>query len=107
MPFDLRRLSVTTVAWLLAGLGLAAHNCGCATVRRAQLAVTPTVPPAAGATCPAVPWRCAANVPERCAVTDGEARWWPTHSLGDDGRPAPCRRCVVEATAHCAPEVMP
>ncbi len=78
---------------------------GCVPVRRATLAVTPTVPPAAGASCPAAVWRCNGLVPERCVATDGEARWFPTHPLGDDGRPAPCRRCVVEATAHCAPEV--
>ena len=86
-------------------LALLAALVGCVPVRRAQMAVTPTVPPAAGPSCPAAAWRCNGLVPERCVVSDGEARWFSTHPLGDDGRPAPCRRCVVEATAHCAPEV--
>ena len=86
-------------------LALLVALAGCVPVRRATLAVTPTVPPAAGPSCPAAAWRCNGLVPERCVVSDGEARWFSTHPLDDDGRPAPCRRCVVEATAHCAPEV--
>ena len=79
---------------------------GCVPVRRATLAVTPTVPPAAGPSCPAAAWRCNGLVPERCVATDGEARWFPTHPLGADLRPAPCAaRCVVDgepAASHCA-----
>lgn len=103
----IRRLSVDTAAWLLAGAVLVAHNCGCGPARNAVHSVTPTAPRAAGPTCPAPAWRCAANVPEACIVSDGVARWYPAHPIGDDGRPAPCRRCLVEATAHCAPEVQP
>ena len=76
---------------------------GCVTARRAVLAATPTVPAASSAPCPAVPWRCSAGVPERCVVSDDEPRWFPTHPLGDDGRPAPCGgRCVLDTVAHCA-----
>ena len=76
---------------------------GCGHVRNAVHAVTPTAPPSAGSACPAVPWRCTDGVPERCAVADGVARWYPQHPLTPAGRPAACAvRCVVEATAHCA-----
>lgn len=95
MPFDLR------LAFLLAALA------GCGPARNALHSVTPTAPPDEGPTCPAVPWRCDGNVPMRCTVSDGRARFYPLHPLTPDGRPAPCRRCVVEATAHCAAEVAP
>jgi hypothetical protein len=79
---------------------------GCGHVRNAVHAVTPTAPPAAGSACPAVPWRCTEGVPERCAVSDGVARWYPVTPLSTAGRPAACAvRCVVDATAHCAGEV--
>jgi hypothetical protein len=80
----------------------------CGPSRRAILAVTPTVPAASPAPCPAVPWRCSAGVPERCTTSDGEARWWPLHPLAADGRPAPCAHaCTVDTVAHCAAEVTP
>lgn len=92
---------MTRLALLLAALA------ACGTYRNAVASVTPTVPRADGATCPALPWRCTGEVPEHCSVADGVARWWPSNPLGADNRPAACRRCVVEATAHCAPEVTP
>ena len=78
---------------------------GCGPARNALLAVTPTVPPPAGSACPAVPWRCEGNVPEHCVAADGVARWFPVTPLADDNRPARCRVCVVEATAHFAREI--
>lgn len=76
---------------------------GCGPARNALVDVLPTAP--GRSACADGAQRCNGLVPERCVVSDGEARWFSTHPLGDDGRPAPCRRCVVEATAHCAPEV--
>lgn len=81
---------------------------GCGHVRNAVHAVTPTAPPSAGSSCPAVPWRCTGGVPERCAVSDGVARWYSMTPTSTAGRPAACAvRCVVEATAHCAGEATP
>lgn len=90
-------------------LVLALLACGCGPARNAVHALTPTAPPSAGPTCPALPWRCAAGVPERCVVSDGVARWYSSHPLNSQGRPAACAaRCVVDTSAHCAdPEVSP
>lgn len=90
-------------------LVLALLACGCGHARNALHTAIPTAPPDAGPTCPALPWRCAAGVPERCVVSDGVARWYSSHPLNSQGRPAACAaRCVVDTSAHCAdPEVSP
>jgi hypothetical protein len=81
---------------------------GCGHARNAVHSVTPTAPPDAGPTCPALSWRCSAGVPERCTVSDNVARWYSLHPLAADGRPAPCAHaCTVDTVAHCAAEVTP
>lgn len=109
-PYSAGPCRVTgAVAVMLAAVFVACAFNACGHARNAVHAVTPTAPRAEGTACPAPAWRCTANVPEHCVVSDGQARFYPLHPIGDDGRPAPCAsRCVLDTVAHCAPaEVQP